>query len=137
MLLAASLGLLISIAVFPRHDSDRALALLFSVFIGGCATLSYWLAGKRESRSAAALCTLLGAAWGYAVGYAHYWSTCDWFERVDWLVIWLVCLVAQARICRLRVGWRLAAYASLLLAVTWVCYATGTLVRGFSEDPRM
>ena len=136
LLLAASLGLLIPIAIFPRGSDDLAVALLFDAFIVGCATLSYWLTGKRESRSPAALCTLLGAAWGFSVGYAHYWSTCDWFERVDCLVIWLGCLVAQTRICRLRVGWRLAAYACLLLAVTWVCYAMGTLVRGFSEDPR-
>jgi hypothetical protein len=136
-LVAAALGLLIPIAIFPRGGDDLAAALLFDAFIGGCATLCYWLAGKRESRSAAAQCMLLGAAWGLAVGYAHYWSSCDWFVWVDLVVIWLVCLVAQARICRLRVGWRLAAYASVLLAVTWVCYAMGTLVRGFSEDPRM
>jgi hypothetical protein len=136
-LLAASLGLLMPIALFPRLGDDLLVALLFDAFIVGGVTLSYWLAGKRENRNAAALCTLLGAAWGFAAGYAQYWSTCDWFVWVDVLLIWLVCLVAQARICRLSVGGRLAAYASLLLAITWVCYAMGDLVRGFCDDPRM
>lgn len=100
-----------------------------------CAALSAALASP-GARQDAALCTLIGLFWAYAVGFAQYWSTAQWFYWVDTFIISVACLFAQARVCRKRsLAWLLAC-SVLLVPPIMASGVLGALVRGVVDDPR-
>ena len=137
-LLAGSLvAALLVLVTFPWDSQATMVALALVGFISVCAALSAALAPRLELRQDAALCALIGASWAYAVGYARYWSTCEWFVWVDGLVISSTCVYAHARLCRKSSVVRIATSIALFAVIVAVSSAGGTLARGMAEDPRM
>ncbi len=100
------------------------------------ALLSGALAPVGEVRQDAALCTIIGIGWAYAVGYAQYWSTYN-NPLIDALFISAACVVAQAKLCRKKTASWLIACAALHAPTILASSVAGTLARGLAEDPRM
>jgi len=121
----------------PHGGLERPiLAALLLGFTLVFAALSAALASS-GARQDVALCTLIGAAWAFAVGFARYWSTSEWFRWVDTFVISSACLFAQARLSRKRsLAW-IVACSLLLVPVVLVSGVAGNLARALTDDPRM
>jgi hypothetical protein len=128
---------LLVVATFPWDSQVTTAALALVGFIFVCAALSAALAPTVEPRQDVALCALIAAFWAYAVGYARYWSTCEWFVWVDGLVISSACVYAHARLCRKSSVVRIAMSIVLFVAIVLVSSTGGTVARGMMDDPRM